>query len=110
MLVWASTLPLKSTWQLKIGNALPPFFVVMYQLKNIELVSIVEWFLLFLLVVISVLYYRLFISMTTTLKHTYAADIHGLSARLSTKIIAGLPILCYLGNEYDFSSICVQIH
>ena len=35
--------------------------------------------------------------MTTTLKHTYAADIHGLSARLSTKIIAGLPILCYLG-------------
>ena len=34
--------------------------------------------------------------MRTTLQHTYAADIHGLAARLSAKIIAGLPILCYL--------------
>ena len=97
MLVWASTLPLKSTWQLKIGNALPPFLEIMDYLIRIDLLSIVDWFGLFLLVVISVLFYRLFISMTTTLKHTYAADIHGLSARLSTKIIAGLPILCYLG-------------
>ena len=97
MLVWASTLPLKSTWQLKIGNALPPFLVIMDDLIHIDLLSIVEWFALFLLVVVVVLAYRLFVSMTTTLKHTYAADIHGLSARLSTKIIAGLPILCYLG-------------
>ena len=97
MLVWASTLPLKSTWQLKIGNALPPFLLIMDLLIYIDLLSIVEWFRLFLTVVIVVLFYRLFISMTTTLKHTYAADIHGLSARLSTKIIAGLPILCYLG-------------
>ena len=29
MLVWASTLPLKSTWQLKIGFALPPYLVIM---------------------------------------------------------------------------------
>ena len=43
-----------------------------------------------------VLAYWLFKSMRTTLQHTYAADIHGLSARLSAKIIAGLPILCYL--------------
>ena len=97
MLVWASTLPLKSTWQLKIGNALPLFLVIMNQLIRIDLLLIVDWFGLFLIVVIVVLFYRLFVSMTTTLKHTYAADIHGLSARLSTKIIAGLPILCYLG-------------
>ena len=110
MLVWASTLPLKSTWQLKIGNALPPFLVIMDYLIRIDLLLIVEWFLLFLLVVIVVLFYRLFVSMTTTLKHTYAADIHGLSARLSTKIIAGLPILCYLGmnmisSEFAFKYI-----
>ena len=97
MLVWASTLPIKSTWQLKVGNALPPFLLIMDLLIRIDLLSIVVLFLFFLLVVIVVLAYRLFISMTTTLKHTYAADIHGLSARLSTKIIAGLPILCYLG-------------
>ncbi len=97
MLVWASTLPLKSTWQLKIGNALPPFLGIMDKLIHIDLLSIHGWFGLFFFVVIIVLFYRLFISMTTTLKHTYAADIHGLSARLSTKIIAGLPILCYLG-------------
>ena len=30
------------------------------------------------------------------MRHTYTADIHSLSARLSAKIIAGLPILCYL--------------
>ena len=110
MLVWASTLPLKSTWQLKIGNALPPFLGIMDYLIRIDLLLIVQWFILFLLVVIFVLVYRLFISMTTTLKHTYAADIHGLSARLSTKIIAGLPILCYLGmnmisSEFAFKYI-----
>ena len=44
----------------------------------------------------TVLLYWLLKSMRTTLQHTYAADIHGLSARLSAKIIAGLPILCYL--------------
>ena len=97
MLVWASTLPIKSTWQLKIGNALPPFLGIMHDLIHIDLLSIIGSFVFFLLVVVVVLAYRLFISMTTTLKHTYAADIHGLSARLSTKIIAGLPILCYLG-------------
>ena len=97
MLVWASTLPIKSTWQLKIGNALVPFLGIMDYLIHIDLLLIGEWFELFLIVVIVVLGYRLFVSMTTTLKHTYAADIHGLSARLSTKIIAGLPILCYLG-------------
>ena len=97
MLVWASTLPIKSTWQLKIGNALPPFLLIMNQLIYIDLLLIGAWFALFLLVVGIVLVYLFFISMTTTLKHTYAADIHGLSARLSTKIIAGLPILCYLG-------------
>ena len=97
MLVWASTLPLKSTWQLKIGNALPPFLQIMDYLIDIDLLPFFVWFGLFFLVVMIVLFYRLFISMTTTLKHTYAADIHGLSARLSTKIIAGLPILCYLG-------------
>ena len=43
-----------------------------------------------------VLLHWLFKSMTTTLQHTYAADIHGLSARLSAKIIAGLPVVCYL--------------
>tara|TARA_B100000965_G_scaffold399327_1_gene419085 strand:+ start:3325 stop:4644 length:1320 start_codon:yes stop_codon:yes gene_type:complete len=97
MLVWASTLPIKSTWQLKIGNALPPFLLIMNYLIHIDLLSIGDWFVLFLIVPSIVLAYRFFISMTTTLKHTYAADIHGLSARLSTKIIAGLPILCYLG-------------
>ena len=44
MLVWASTLPLKSTWQLKIGNALPPFLLIMDLLIYIDLLSIVEWF------------------------------------------------------------------
>ena len=97
MLVWASTLPIKSTWQLKIGNALVPFLGIMDYLIHIDLLLIGGWFALFLLVVLVVLFYCLFISMTTTLKYTYAADIHGLSARLSTKIIAGLPILCYLG-------------
>ena len=91
-------LPLKSTWQLKIGNALAQFLLItMNYLIRIDLLLIDGWFLLFFHAVMIVVFYRLFISMTATLKHTYAADIHGLSARLSTKIIAGLPILCYLG-------------
>ena len=54
------------------------------------------WFVQFILLASMVLGYWLLKSMKTTLQHTYAADIHGLSARLSAKIIAGLPILCYL--------------
>ena len=54
------------------------------------------WFVRFSVLAGMVLGYRLLKSMRTTLQHTYAADIHGLSARLSAKIIAGLPILCYL--------------
>ena len=48
------------------------------------------------LIITIVLAYKGLKFMRTTLRHTYVADIHGLSARLSTKIIMGLPILGYL--------------
>ena len=56
----------------------------------------IDGFLMFSIIAGMVLVYWLLKSMRTTLQHTYAADIHGLSARLSAKIIAGLPVLCYL--------------
>ena len=97
VLVWASTLPLKSTWQLKIGVMLP-FLIVFFIdfFVFIDTRSALGWFLQFMGIGFMVLGYWLLKSMKTTLQHTYAADIHGLSARLSAKIIAGLPILCYL--------------
>ena len=111
VLVWASTLPLKSTWQLKIGVMLPflniffiDFFVYIDDTKCFF--GLVCSIYLFAGMVLG---YRLLKSMRTTLQHTYAADIHGLSARLSAKIIAGLPILCYLAMT-NVSRIVVEIH
>ena len=99
VLVWASTLPLKSTWQLKIGVMLPfliVFFIDFFVYIDVWTKSFFGWFSQFVNIAGMPLGYRLLKSMRTTLQHTYAADIHGLAARLSAKIIAGLPILCYL--------------
>ena len=98
VLVWASTLPLISTWQLILGVMLPFLlaFIEAIVLIDVWTKSSFGWFAQFARIVLLVLAYRLLKSMRTTLQHTYAADIHGLSARLSAKIIAGLPILCYL--------------
>eukprot|EP00944_MAST-04C_sp_MAST-4C-sp1_P002601 g2601.t1 len=97
VLVWASTLPLKSTWQLILGVMLPflnIFFIDFF--VYIDTRNAFGWFTQFCFLAGMVLGYWLLKSMKTTLQHTYAADIHGLSARLSAKIIVGLPILCYL--------------
>eukprot|EP00944_MAST-04C_sp_MAST-4C-sp1_P014577 g14577.t1 len=90
LLVWASTLPLKSTWQLIVGVMLTGFNRIIRYFLDFD------WAEALFLLGFGLLLYWLFISMRTTLQHTYAADIHGLAARLSAKIIAGLPILCYL--------------
>lgn len=96
VLVWASTLALKSTWQLIIGvmlSFLDLLFINFF--VYIDTRNAFGWFIQFVNIAAMVLLYWLLKSMRTTLQHTYA-DIHGLSARLSAKIIAGLPILCYL--------------
>ena len=92
VLVWASTFPLKSTWDLIIGLVFSfVSFLFVPDSGDMDNTSlIISWLVLLALVV---LLYWLFKSMKTTLQHTYAADIHGLSARLSAKVIAGLPIL-----------------
>eukprot|EP00942_MAST-04A_sp_MAST-4A-sp1_P005227 g5227.t1 len=89
LLVWAATIPLNSTnWQLKIGLVLA-FLGGMIS-------GVVYPVLLIILMVIMPLLYLFFKKMTEVMQYNYATDLHGLAARLSTKIIAGLPVVCYL--------------
>lgn len=93
LLVWAATLPSNNPWQVKAG-----FLFIFLPFPSIFVVAGFGWLLgLVLAVVNGVLFYKLLKSMATTLQHTYAADIHGLSSRLSAKIIAGLSIYATLG-------------
>jgi hypothetical protein len=56
--------------------------------------------------------------MTKVLQYNYSSDLHGLATRLGTKIIAGLPVACYLAltiiqckisNEIIKSELCPYV-
>ena len=90
LLVWAATMPLNSTnWQLKIGVVLT-LLGFMVRMVALHPALVIGW------LVLPPLLHLFFKKTTEVLQYNYATDLHGLAARLTTKIIAGLPVVCYL--------------
>ena len=69
VLVWASTLPLKSTWQLILGVMLPFLLSFIEFFVFIDTENAFAWFVRFSVLAGMVLGYRLLKSMRTTLQH-----------------------------------------
>eukprot|EP00943_MAST-04B_sp_MAST-4B-sp1_P009046 g9046.t1 len=103
LLVWAAMLPLNSgNWQVKVGIIVSFLHTIIHNLiigktSNVAVV--------FSLTCFGATFSWLLSAMAQTLKYNYSNDVHALSARLSTKIIAGLPFVCYLAMAYISSEI-----
>eukprot|EP00944_MAST-04C_sp_MAST-4C-sp1_P007599 g7599.t1 len=95
LLVWAATVPLKiGNWQLKIGVALPFLERILECIVRIDEST---FYLIGLLDVVGVIAAPFMLQpINKALQYNYSTDLHGLATRLSTKIIAGLPVACYL--------------
>ena len=98
LLLWAATLPLqRNPWQLMVGIPIP--FINLITIIIINYSSKGEWIVLIVNALITLgvpaFLYWLLPSMANALRYNYSKDLHGVSARLSSKIIAGLPIVCY---------------
>ena len=96
LLVWAVTLPLKfGNWQLKVGVVLPFLEGILESIFRFDEIALYVALLIFL--IIGLLLFQVMLQrMAKVLQYHYLYDLHGLATRLSTKIIAGLPVACYL--------------
>jgi hypothetical protein len=110
ILMWAATLPSKNDSYVKVSILIvgTPLLLLSF-LVNIENLSPALWaiFLMFILSLFGAV--KLLQAMKLIFKHMYIDGMYGLSSRISSKIIAGMPLLAYLGLSC-ISAEYVRLH